>query len=104
MPFYRTRPSFSPLADATTTTTSSSCFAARLASCSGPRRSPSTPPRPLTDVEHSTVPHRHAPQRMPLGGELGDVTNKMNALNVADGADASKVQACAPSCAPDGWD
>ncbi len=41
---------------------------------------------------------------MPLGGELGDVTNKMNALNVADGADASKVQACAPSCAPDGWD
>ena len=69
------------------------------------RRAPaSTPPRPLTDVEHSPIPHRHAPQRMPLGGELGDVTNKMNALNVADGADASKVQACAPSCAPDGWD
>ena len=33
---------------------------------------------------------------MPLGGELGDVTNKLSALNVVDGADASKLQACAP--------
>jgi len=30
--------------------------------------------------------------RMPLGGELGDVTNKLSALNVVDGADASKLQ------------
>jgi len=29
---------------------------------------------------------------MPLGGELGDVTNKLSALNVVDGADASKLQ------------
>ena len=33
---------------------------------------------------------------MPLGGELGDVTNKMNALNVVDGADASKAKAEKP--------
>lgn len=46
----------------------------------------------MTDAEHSLTPHRHAPQRMPLGGELGDVTNKLSALNVVDGADASKLQ------------
>jgi len=46
----------------------------------------------LIDVEHSLTLHRHAPQSMPLGGELGDVTNKLSALNVVDGADASKLQ------------
>lgn len=50
----------------------------------------------LIDVEHSLTLHHHAPQSMPLGGELGDVTNKLSALNVVDGADASKLQACAP--------
>ena len=50
----------------------------------------------LIDVEHSLTLHRHVPQSMPLGGELGDVTNKLSALNVVDGADASKLQACAP--------
>ena len=43
-----------------------------------------------------------AAEEMPLGGELGDVTNKLSALNV-DGADAAKPQACAPQWPrPDG--
>ena len=40
---------------------------------------------------------------MPLGGELGDVTNKLSALNVVDGADASKLQACAPQWQLRAW-
>jgi len=37
-------------------------------------------------------PFGTAASSMPLGGELGDVTNKLSALNVVDGADASKLQ------------